>query len=215
MENIEYWQYWRTLIFMSNINIKAIKIFIFTFFSNESVKLLHIMGGELSLTASKVAHNNNDAKFHRKAKYAQIHEYTFNTFSTCTPLKVLWPWTSLNKLKEQFNSRSGGTGAESYEYSKYPILPRAGWVKTLWNMSGGSEKNGDVAAGGVGAWRGGGGCCHQSEGGSILLCCGGGWYLVFIAICHYPCSRLSFQLPSVVQDTICQSVSVCNHRYIM
>ena len=58
---------------MSNINIKAIKIFIFTFFSNESVKLLHIMGGELSLTASKVAHNNNDAKFHRKAKYAQIH----------------------------------------------------------------------------------------------------------------------------------------------
>ena len=35
-------------------------------------------------------------------------------------------------------------------------------------MSGGSEKNGDVAAGGVGAWRGGGGCCHQSEGGSIL-----------------------------------------------
>ena len=53
---------------MSNINIKAIKIFIFTFFSNESVKLLHIMGGELSLTASKVAHNNNDAKFHRKAK---------------------------------------------------------------------------------------------------------------------------------------------------
>ena len=157
MENIEYWQYWRTLIFMSNINIKAIKIFIFTFFSNESVKLLHIMGGELSLTASKVAHNNNDAKFHRKAKYAQIHEYTFNTFSTCTPLKVLWPWTSLNKLKEQFNSRSGGTGAESYEYSKYPILPRAGWVKTLWNMSGGSEKNGDVAAGGVGAWRGGGG----------------------------------------------------------
>ena len=77
MENIEYWQYWRTLIFMSNINIKAIKIFIFTFFSNESVKLLHIMGGELSLTASKVAHNNNDAKFHRTAKYAQIHEYIY------------------------------------------------------------------------------------------------------------------------------------------
>ena len=153
---------------MSNINIKAIKIFIFTFFSNESVKLLHIMGGELSLTASKVAHNNNDAKFHRKAKYAQIYEKTFNTFSPCTPLKVSWPWTSLNKLKEQFNSRSGGTGAESYEYSKYPILPRAGWVKTLWNMSGGSEKNGDVAAGGVGTWRGGGGCCHQSEGGFIL-----------------------------------------------
>ena len=153
---------------MSNINIKAIKIFIFTFFSNESVKLLHIMGGELSLTASKVAHNNNDAKFHRKAKYAQIYEKTFNTFSPCTPLKVSWPWTCLNKLKEQFNLRSGGTGAESYEYSKYPILPRAGWVKTLWNMSGGSEKNGDVAAGGVGTWRGGGGCCHQSEGGSIL-----------------------------------------------
>ena len=81
----------------------------------------------------------------------------------CTPLKVSWPWTSLNKLKEQFNSRSGGTEAESYEYSKYPILPRAGWVKTLWNMSGGSEKNGDVAAGGVGTWRAGGGCCHQSE----------------------------------------------------
>ena len=76
---------------MSNINIKAIKIFIFTFFSNESVKLLHIMGGELSLTASKVAHNNNDAKFHRKAKYAQIYEKTFNTFSPYTPLKVSWP----------------------------------------------------------------------------------------------------------------------------
>ena len=198
---------------MSNINIKAIKIFIFTFFSNESVKLLHIMGGELSLTASKVAHNNNDAKFHRKAKYAQIYEKTFNTFSPCTPLKVSWPWTSLNKLKEQFNSRSGGTGAESYEYSKYPILPRAGWVKTLWNMSGGSEKNGDVAAGGVGTWRGGGGCCHpisQKAAPSSLL-----WrWMVFIAICHYPCSRLSFQLPSVVQDTICQSVSVTINRNI-
>ena len=177
---------------MSNINIKAIKIFIFTFFSNESVKLLHIMGGELSLTASKVAHNNNDAKFHRKAKYAQIYEKTFNTFSPCTPLKVSWPWTSLNKLKEQFNSRSGGTGAESYEYSKYPILPRAGWVKTLWNMSGGSEKNGDVAAGGVGTWRGGGGCCHQSEGGFILLCCGGGWCLSPSAIIPVPDSPFNY-----------------------